>query len=133
MHVLRRRDRVALLLSATVSLGAAAALSACASGGGPFPSSGDPTAPIANASRLIGEAQQAGADSVAPEAMAAARQALADAQVLVRRRSSDRAAVRGREAAAEAAYAKAAAQRAVAEREHGRAKAALDSLSGGSQ
>ena len=131
MHVSRRRSSVAL--PAAVALGTAITLGACASGGGVFPSSGDPTASIANAERLIEEARQAGADSLASDVMAAARQELADAQVLLRRRSTDRAAVRGREAMADATYAKAVAQRAAAERERDRAKTALEAVGGNPQ
>lgn len=130
MHVLRRVPAVAALVSSALTAGA---LGACATGGGIFPTAGDPTAAVANAERLIAEAQQAGADSLAPDVMSSARQNFAAAQELMRRRSMDRAALKGREAAADATYAKASAQRAAAERERAAAKVALDAVSGGNQ
>jgi hypothetical protein len=104
---------------------------ACASAG-PFPQTGDdPAAAIANAERLIGEAQQAGADSVVADVMGSARQHLAAAQVERRSDNVGRAVLHGREAAADAAYAKAAAERAAAEKARAAAQAALDSLGSG--
>ncbi len=105
MHVLRR-------VAVVAAIAAAGAFGACASGGGIFPTAGDPNAAVSNAERLISEARQAGADSLVPDVMASARQNLAAAQVLIRQRSPDRAALKGREAAADATYARAAAQRA---------------------
>jgi len=128
MHVLRRVPAVAALLTGALTAGA---VGACASGGGIFPTAGDPVAAVSNAERLIAEAQQAGADSLAPDAMSSARQNFATAQVLMRQRSLDRAALKGREAAADATFAKAFAQRAAAERERAAAKAALDAVPGG--
>jgi hypothetical protein len=127
MHVLRRVPAVAALVSSALMAGA---VGACASGGGIFPTAGDPNAAVANAERLIAEAQQAGADSLVPDAMASARQNFAAAQVLMRQRSLDRAALKGREAAADATYARAAALRATAERERAAAQAALNAVGG---
>ena len=127
MHVLRRVPAVAALVSSALMAGA---VGACASGGGIFPTAGDPNAAIANAERLIAEAQQAGADSLVPDVMASARQNFAAAQVLMKQRSTDRAALKGREAAADATYARAAALRATAERERAAAQAALAAVGG---
>ena len=127
MHVLRRVSAVAALVSSALTAGA---LGACASGGGIFPTAGDPNASMANAERLIAEAQQAGADSLVPDVMASARQNFAAAQVIMKNRSTDRAALKGREAAADATYAKAAAMRVTAERERAAAQAALNAVGG---
>ena len=54
---------------------------ACASaGGGIFPEAGDGAAAIANAERMITEAERVGADSLAAEALASARQHVAVAK-----------------------------------------------------
>jgi len=127
MHVMRRVPAVAALITSALATGA---VGACASGGGIFPTAGDPNASVANAERMIAEAQQAGADSLVPEVMSSARQNFATAQVLLRERSLDRAALKGREAAADATYARAAALRAAAERERRAAQAALDAAGG---
>ena len=100
----------------------------CASaGGGIFPEAGDGAASIANAERLIAEAQQAGGDSLAAEAMTSARQHVATAKTQ-QGRDDDRAAMHGRQAAADAAYARAAANRAAAERQRAAAAASLSAL-----
>ena len=60
---------------------AAVALAGCASaGGGLFPEAGDAPSAIAGAERMISEAQQAGADSLARDAMTSARNNLAAAR-----------------------------------------------------
>jgi hypothetical protein len=109
--------------------------SGCASaGGGIFPEAGDAGAAITNADRLIGEAQQVGADSLASEAIASARQHLAEARAQQQNRDEERAAMHARMAAADATYARAAANRAVADRRKAAAQTALNSLPhGGTQ
>jgi hypothetical protein len=97
----------------------------CASGGRFPQQTGDPRAEIATAERLVGAAQQAGADSLAPQALALARQQLAAAQADVIANENDRAAFKARLAAADATYARAAAERAKAERARASAQAAL--------
>jgi hypothetical protein len=105
----------------------------CASAGGPFPKqTGDSRTEIATAERLIAQAQQAGADSLAPEPLVLARQQLASAQADQIANQPDRAAFKGRLAAADAMYARAAAERVRAERVRAAEQAALqDSTRGG--
>ena len=101
---------------------------ACASaGGGIFPEAGDGAAAIANAERMIAEAERVGADSLAAEALASARQHVAVAKTQ-QGRDDDRAAMHGRQAAADATYARALAARAAAERQQAAAAAALNAL-----
>ncbi|MGI8496504.1 MAG: hypothetical protein ACR2OG_02830 [Gemmatimonadaceae bacterium] len=106
-------------------------LAGCASAGGSgiFPEAGEPNAAIANAQRLISEAQQAGADSLASAAMASARQNLATAQAeLGTNHNNNKAALKAREAAADASYARAQTERTMAERQEAQARQALSSL-----
>ena len=100
----------------------------CASGGGIFPSAGEPNAAISNAQQLIAEAQQAGADSLAAEPLAMARQNLAAAQSLLQNRQTDRAALKAQEAAADARFAREQALRVRADREAAQARGALSAL-----
>ena len=94
-------------------MAAAVALAGCASaGGGLFPEAGDAPAAIAGAERMLGEAQQAGADSLARDAMASARANLTAARAA----SGNRAALLGRQAQADARFARAEADRVRAER-----------------
>jgi hypothetical protein len=111
-------------------------VSGCASagGGGIFPEAGDAGAAISNADRLIGQAQQAGADSLAAEAMTSARQHLAEARAQQQNRDDERAAMHARMAAADASYARAAVNRALADRRKAAAQTALNALPrGGTQ
>ncbi|MFN2400715.1 MAG: hypothetical protein ABR543_19080 [Gemmatimonadaceae bacterium] len=111
------------------AIGAAMIMAGCASGGGSiFPEAGEPNAAIANAQRLIAEAQQAGADSLAREALATAQQNVAAAQTELRNNNNDRAALKAREAAADATFAREQARRVLADREQARARGALDAL-----
>jgi hypothetical protein len=110
-------------------------VSGCASaGGGIFPEAGDAGAAISNADRLIGEAQQAGADSLAAEAMTSARQHLAEARAQQQNRDDERAAMHARMAAGDATYARALVNRTVADRRKAAAQTALNALPrGGTQ
>ena len=116
MHVTR------LLAVALVAGGCASA------GGGIFPEAGEPVAALSRAEALIQDAERAGADSLAAEAMAAARRNVTEAQVAQRGRDGNRAALFAREAQADAIYAKAAAERARADRARTDADAALKAL-----
>ncbi len=133
------------------ALGFVALLAGCASAGGRHPEVSDPEQPIAEAEAQVDEAVQAGADSLAPAALASARQHLdaaraalaqpidrtktqvARAEILRRNRSL--AAVEARAAAADAVYAKAETDRVKAERERMRAQTLLEAVSrpGGTQ
>ena len=100
----------------------------CASaGGGVFPEAGDGASAIANAERRIAEAQQAGGDSLAAEVLTSARQHVAAAKSL-QGRDDNRAAMHGRQAAADATYARALAARTAAERQRAAAAASLNAL-----
>jgi hypothetical protein len=92
-------------------------LTACASGGGSFPLTvGDAPSNITRAKDLIAAATQSGADSLSREALASARAHLTEADSLTKAKKLDRAALAARLAAADAAFAQADAQRALAER-----------------
>ena len=116
MHVSR------LLALALVAGGCASA------GGGIFPEAGEPVAAVARAEALIQDAVRAGADSLAAEAIAAARRNVTESQVAQRGHDANRAALFAREAQADATYAKAAAERAKADRARTDAEAALKAL-----
>jgi hypothetical protein len=104
----------------------------CASAGSRFPKqTGDPQTEIGNAERLITQAQQAGADSLAPEALTMARQQLAAAQADRSANRTDAATFKGRLAAADATYARALAERVKAERARDAAQAALQEATRG--
>jgi hypothetical protein len=105
-------------------------LGACASaGGGAFPTPiGDPGNVVAHANTLIEEASVAGADTLAREVMASARQHVADAQIELRDKHTARASLRAREAIADATYAKALADRIMAERSRSAEEALLQQL-----
>jgi hypothetical protein len=94
----------------------------------PFPASGDPYNAISTAEREIGDAQRAGADSLASADLAGARQHLVEAQAQLQRRDFNRAAVRAQQAEAQARLARAIAERVAAERERERARGALAAL-----
>jgi hypothetical protein len=109
-------------------------LGACASaggggGGGAFPTPmGDPANVVAHANAMIEEASVAGADTLARDVMASARQHVADAQIELRDKHTARASLRAREAVADATYAKALADRIMAERSRSAEEALLQQL-----
>ena len=113
-----------------LALAAALAAGGCASAGG-FPEAGDASAAIPRAEVLIQEAERAGADSLAGEALTSARQNLAAARSARDGRDNSRAALRARQAQADATYAKEAADRARAERDRTAAEAAMRQLTPG--
>lgn len=108
------------------TLAAFLVLAGCASAGG-IPNVGDPDEEVRTAQRMIESAQEAGADSLAILSMSEARAALAEAQD---KRTSNKefSAMKAKEAAASAAYARAVAGRLKAERARNEAKAALEAL-----
>lgn len=100
----------------------------CASSG-VFPiATGDPGAASSSALRQISLAQEAGADSLAPDAMAAARRQLATSQEQAQAGHASRAAVSGQQAAASAIFAKSEADRVLSERDKAAATAAMQVL-----
>jgi hypothetical protein len=99
----------------------------CASAGGVFPEAGDGASALANAERQIAAAQQAGADSLAAEVLNWARQHVAVGKTM-QGRDDDRAAMHGRQAVADATYARALAARTAAERQQAAAAASLNAL-----
>lgn len=104
-------------------------LTACASGGGSFPPTvGDAPSNITRAKDLIAAAAQSGADSLSREALASARAHLTEADSLTKAKKLDRAALAARLAAADAAFAQADAQRALAERARDAEQARLAKL-----
>ena len=107
-----------------VTLGAFAVLG-CASAG--IPALGDPDEAIRIAEQQIEQASQAGADSLAIVQLGDARRALADAQQS-RRENREWSSLRAREAAASAAYARAIAGKARAERAKNEANTALQQV-----
>jgi hypothetical protein len=112
-----------LLLSA-----AFLATAACASAGG-YPSTvGDAGSNIGRAKAVIDDAAKAGADSLAPEALQSARAHLAEADAAQKSGARDKAAMAARLATADATYARAVAQRIVAERARAAEQAQLKSL-----
>jgi hypothetical protein len=106
-------------------LGAATLAVGCASTGG-FPNTaGDPNAAIATARRQIAVAQDAGADSLARDALTEARREVLLAESQLGETHPERAVVSAQQAAASAAYAKALADRARANRDKAQADSAL--------
>jgi hypothetical protein len=110
------------------TLAAALVIIGCASAGGVFPEAGEPTAAINNARQLVTEAQQAGADSLAAEPLAMARQNLAAAESFLQNRQSERAALKAQEAAADARFALEQARRTLADRDAAQARSAFQAL-----
>ena len=110
-----------------LALAAALAAGGCASAGG-IPEAGDAGAAIPRAEVLIQEAERAGADSLAAEALGSARQNLNEARAARDSRDNNRAALRARQAQADATYAKEAAERTRAERDRAAAEAGLRQL-----
>ena len=104
--------------------------SGCASAGGGsiFPEAGDADAAIANAEQQINQATAIGGDSLAADAMASARANLATARSMNTGSGRDRAALAGRQAAADAIFAQERAKLVMAERMQAQAKASLDAL-----
>lgn len=107
----------------------------CASGGGVVPFNGVYEDAIATAQDRLAAAQAAGADSLAIEAMQAARQNIAAAQVEKRNNNSNRATLKARLAQADATYARIQSERVMSERAQAQSRAALAALppSGGAQ
>jgi hypothetical protein len=83
---------------------------------------------IASAEQALAEASDVGADSLASAEMASARRYLESARADVQSRNDGRAAVRARQAAADAIYARAVARRTLAERQRAQAEASLKAL-----
>jgi hypothetical protein len=114
-------------LARTTTVFALIATAAC--GGSHLPSIGiEPDPALAEASRLITEAQQAGADTLAADAYNSARQNLAAATADRRKNDKNRAALKARQAAADATYARAEADRVRADRARADAQRALSTL-----
>lgn len=107
------------------TLAAILVLAGCASAGG-VPNVGDPDEEMRTAQRMIESAQEAGADSLAVLSMSEARAALTEAQNS--RTNRELSAMKAKESAASAAYARAVAGRLKSERARTEAKAALDAL-----
>jgi hypothetical protein len=130
-RLMNRPLRWSAVLLATGAL-SAGLLSACASpggGGGGFPAPiGDPANVVAHANAIIEEASVAGADTLARDVMASARQHVADAQIELREKHTARASLRAREAVADANYAKAQAERIMADRSRAAEEALLQQL-----
>jgi len=108
---------------------AAGALGACASAGG-FPKSlpMESSNTISQATQAIADAQTAGADSLASEALANAKMHLDQAQKEQISRRPDEATLHAREALADARLAKTTALRMKAEHEQSAAQSALSAL-----
>jgi hypothetical protein len=87
---------------------------------------------LIRAATAIAEASAAGADSLAPDPLRIARQRLTAAANEVQAKRADRAGLFAREAIADATYAKAVADRVIAERARAAAAAQLDQLSASS-
>ena len=121
--------RVRCLAAGGGAVLASAVLAACASNGGAFPTPiGDPGNVVAHANAMIEDASVAGADTLARDVMASARQHVADAQIELRDKHTARASLRAREAVADATYAKALADRIMAERSRSAEEALLQQL-----
>ncbi|HET7584777.1 MAG TPA: DUF4398 domain-containing protein [Gemmatimonadaceae bacterium] len=109
-------------------LAAIALLSGCATAGVPFPPSGNAGAALTEAEEAIQQARHAGADSLAPAPFLAARAYLSEAERQARENDPNRAAVRARQATAEARYARALVALTLAQRDRAAALAALDAI-----
>jgi hypothetical protein len=122
--------RVLRLLAVGGAIGLSAPiLAACASTSNAFPVAvGDPNTFVRHAQTMIDEASAAGADTLAHDVMAAARQHFADAQIEMRDKHVGRAQLRAREAVADATYAKALADRIMAERSRAAEESLLQQL-----
>jgi len=86
---------------------------------------------IGRATAAVADAIAAGADSLASEPLRSARQRLVAATTEEQAKHPDRAGLFAREAIADASYAKAVAERMMAERARAAAAAQVDSLSSG--
>lgn len=109
--------------------GAAVALvaGACATAPG-YPTTAAPGPEIDRATRALADAQAAGADSLAADALAQARKTLDEARQKQQGRESDRAAIIARRAMFEASYARALAERELAQRARAEAQRAIESV-----
>jgi hypothetical protein len=116
------RGKLAVMMAAGV-------LGACASAGG-FPKSlpMESSNTISQATQAIADAQTAGADSLASEALANAKMHLDQAQKEQISRRPDEATLHAREALADARLAKTTALRMKAEHEQSAAQSALSAL-----
>ncbi|MDQ6830178.1 MAG: DUF4398 domain-containing protein [Gemmatimonadota bacterium] len=116
------------------AVGLVLVLAACASTGGPLPYSGEASTTFLDAQRRIADAKAAGADTLASEAMVSAQAHFQLAQTAMTNKDDNRTALNARLAAADAAFARAQAERVKAQRAHDRAAAALAALPpGGAQ
>lgn len=99
-----------------IAVGGLMVVAACASGGG-YPSTvGDAPSNIGRAKTVIDDATKAGADSLAPDALQSAKAHLGEADAAQKSGAKDKAAMAARLAVADATYARAVAQRIMAER-----------------
>ena len=115
------------LARTTTALAMIAVAAAC--GGAHLPSIGvEPDPALAEAARLISDAQLAGADTLAVDAYNSARQNLAAATADRRKNDKNRAALKARQASADAIYARAEAERVRADRARSDAQRALSAL-----
>ena len=112
--------------------GAAVVAMGCIRSGGAFPTLSE-TVPhvVTRAAAAIADASAAGADSLAEEPIKLARQRLALATTEEQAKHADRAGLFAREAIADATYAKAEAERIVAERARAAAASQLEPVSTG--
>ena len=116
-----------------IACGLAALVSACASGGA-FPPATEPMPHVVGrAMAAITEAAAAGADSLAPEPIKAARQHLVQATAEEQAKHTDRAALLARETIADASYARAEAERVAADHARTAAATQLDKLTSGEE
>ncbi len=109
-------------------LAAVALLSGCARAITPFPPFSNPGAAFSQAQEAVERARRAGADSLAPAPFLAARAYLSEAEHEAQQNDIDHAAVRARQATAEADYARALAGQVLAERARAAARAALGAV-----
>lgn len=93
-----------------------------------FPLVGDYQTAMTSAERLLNDASAIGADSLVPSAMQEARERIAEAQLEQRTRDTKKAALKARQAVASATYAKAAAERVIADRERAATQAGLSEM-----
>jgi hypothetical protein len=113
-------------------LAALVGTAACASSGGYPATVGDAPSNIGRAKSVIDDAVKAGADSLAPDALQSAKAHLTEADAAQKSGQKDKAAMAARLAAADAAYARAVAQRITAERTQASEQAQLKALGSGS-
>jgi hypothetical protein len=93
-----------------------------------YPSTIAPGVELERAAKALMDAQAAGADSLAGDALTKARTTLAQAQERQRARENDRAAILARMATGEAEYARAVAERELAQRARTEAQKAIEAV-----